>query len=178
LIAAKRTLKVCEVNVLHNEFLEHVWLKIEFSNKNLYLCAIYLAPDVDINCYKMHVEDVKSVSDSIDISDDLIVCGDYNLSEVQWHRDCETDVLLPTNIARDKSVILLENLSFCNLDQVNSFSNERGKFLDLVFSNITDNKIKVNISENPIVKLDRHHLAYEFVYDAMEYEFSPIECSN
>jgi hypothetical protein len=28
------------------------------------------------------------------------------------------------------------------------------------------------------VKLDRHHLAYEFIYDAMDYDFSPIECSN
>jgi hypothetical protein len=107
----------------------------------------------------MHVEDVKFVSDMIDINDDLIVCGDYNLSEVQWNRDSETDAMIPTNIAKDKSVILLENLSFCNLDQINSISNERGKFLDLVFINITDNKINVKICEDLLVKLDRHHLA-------------------
>jgi Reverse transcriptase (RNA-dependent DNA polymerase) len=178
LIAVMKKLNVCEVDVLHNECLEHVWLKIAFSKKNLYLCAIYLAPDVDIACYKMHVEDVKFVSDLIDINDDLIVCGDYNLSEVQWNLDSETDAMIPTNIAKDKSVILLENLSFCNLDQINSISNERGKFLDLVFSNITDNKINVKICEDPLVKLDRHHLAYEFIYDAMDYDFSPIECSK
>jgi len=175
LIAVKRKFDVSEVDVFHKEFLEHVWLKFKFPNKNLFLCAIYLAPDVDLACYSMHVEDVKYIFDSLEINDDMIVCGDYNLSEVQWTRDTESNLLLPLNILKEKSQVLLENVAFCDLDQINDVPNERGKYLDLVFSNVIDSKIRINQCEQPLVKLDRHHLAYEFNYNSMDYEFVSME---
>jgi hypothetical protein len=48
----------------------------------------------------------------------------------------------------------------CDLDHLNERPNENGTFLDLVFTNVPV-YMAVEGAETPLLKLDRHHKAYE-----------------
>jgi hypothetical protein len=48
----------------------------------------------------------------------------------------------------------------CDLDQVNVVPNDNGTFLDLVFTNAPVD-VSVAFADSPLLKLDRHHRAYE-----------------
>jgi hypothetical protein len=67
----------------------------------------------------------------------------HNLSEVNWMYDEEDRCMIPLALRREKSVVLLEGVAFCDLNQMNGISNQRERFLDLIFSNISSSDLSL-----------------------------------
>jgi hypothetical protein len=141
---------------------------------SLCLSLWYLAPDVDVSCYVRQVEDVKFINELCDVNDQILICGDYNLSEVNWMYDEEDGCMISLDLRREKSVVLLEDLAFCDLNQMNGISNQPERFLDLIFSNVSSSDLSVRSCECPMVRLDRHHRPYEISYSVESYEFLAV----
>jgi hypothetical protein len=68
--------------------------------------------------------------------------------------------VLPLNVTTDLESDLIGGLFGCDLDQVDVVSNDNGTFLDLVFTN-TPVDVSFACADSPLLKLDRHHRAYE-----------------
>jgi hypothetical protein len=49
----------------------------------------------------------------------------HNLSEVNWMYDEEDRCMIPLDLRRAKSVVLLEGMAFCDLNQMNGIFNQR-----------------------------------------------------
>jgi hypothetical protein len=67
--------------------------------------------------------------------------------------------VLPLNVTTNLESDLIGSLFGCDLDQVNVVPNDNRTFLDLVFTNAPD--VFVACADSPLLKLDRHHRAYE-----------------
>jgi hypothetical protein len=61
--------------------------------------------------------------------------------------------VLPLNVTTDLESDRIGGLFECDLDQVNVVPNNNSTLLDLVFTNAS--------FDSPLLKLDRHHRAYE-----------------
>jgi hypothetical protein len=62
----------------------------------------------------------------------------------------------------------------CDLDQIIAKSNENGSFSDLVFTNVLVD-MAVGVAETPLLKLDRHHKAYEIRMQICCYKLEAME---
>jgi hypothetical protein len=96
--------------------------------------------------------------------------------------------MIPLNVTSDLESDLIGDLFGCDLDQVNERPKENGTFLELVFTNVPVN-MAVEGAETALLKLDRHHKAYEVEiqiccckFEAMEsgikrYRFKLADCA-
>jgi hypothetical protein len=62
----------------------------------------------------------------------------------------------------------------CDLDQVNVVPNDKGTFLDMVFTNAPVD-VSVACTDSPLLKLDRHHSVYEIEMRVCCCEFKATE---
>jgi hypothetical protein len=62
----------------------------------------------------------------------------------------------------------------CDLDQINESPNENGTFLDLVFTKVPVD-MAVEGAETPLLKLGRHHKAYEIEMQICCCKFEAME---
>jgi hypothetical protein len=62
------------------------------------------------------------------VNDQILIYGDYNLSDVDWIYDEEDEFMIPLDLRREKSVVLLEQMAFSDLNQMNGISNQRERF--------------------------------------------------
>jgi hypothetical protein len=67
---------------------------------------------------------------------------------------------MPLNVTSDLESDLIGGLFGCDLDQMHKKPNNFGTFLDRVFTNVPVD-MAVEGAEAPLLKLDRHHKAYE-----------------
>jgi hypothetical protein len=58
------------------------------------------------------------------------------------------------------------------MKQLNSIPNRSGIFLDLIFSN-SSSDIGIKVSDDPLLKLDRHHEAYEVCVEITADRYEP-----
>ncbi len=136
---------------------EELWIKISLDDVDLILCGVYLphsAPDDFCRC---HIESVENISVNLRANDLVLICGDYNLSNLLWVRR-EGD-LCSSNVNSLRETLIVDGMSTCDLGQINNFPNQYGVFLDLVYSNSPD-LVNITLTDEPLLKLDRHHPAF------------------
>jgi hypothetical protein len=116
-----------------------------------------------------------------------LILGDVNLPKVKWKVEEESGSVIPLNVTSDLESDLIGGLLGCELDQINERPNENGTLLDLVFKSIPVNRA-VGVAETPLLKLSRHHKAYDIElqiccckFEAMEggvkhYRFKLADC--
>lgn len=75
--------------------------------------------------------------------DKIIICGDFNLPNIQWKRSNNQFALLPTDYPNSdaRSVRFVDTVSFNNLAQYNSQMNQNNRVRDLILSNFIDLKV-------------------------------------
>jgi hypothetical protein len=61
----------------------------------------------------------------------------------------------------------------CDLDQVNVVPNDKGTFLNLLFTNAHVD-VSVACTDSPLLKLDHHHRAYEIEMRVYRCKFEAI----
>jgi Endonuclease-reverse transcriptase len=128
---------------------------------------MYLAPDVGETSYELFVRDVRLIVEKSQLSDHIVIMGDFNLPKISW-LDFEDFGLSPTNLHAN----LIDGLIDCDFQQLNSTPNKYGVYLDLVFSN-SSSDVAIRTSKAPLLKLDRHHEAYEISVDISVTRYEP-----
>ncbi|KAL1390289.1 hypothetical protein pipiens_003185 [Culex pipiens pipiens] len=156
LIAAKTKLGCKAVELLNCESLEQTVIRLTLPLQTLFVCCVYIRPVSDPATYATHAAAVQQVIDLSKESDSVLVVGDYNLPNLIWYHDDDTDSLLPVNASSEQEVTLVESMLPLGLTQVNDLPNAFGKLLDLVF--VSDN-VSVELFEPPcpLLKVDQHH---------------------
>ena len=124
-----------------------------------------LAPEV---FYERHILSVDKVFKDLAPNDLMLTCGDYNLNEVKWtsrfNDEDDDDVLCPSNVTSVRETMVVDGMATCDMGQVNPIANQYGVYLDLVFCNFPG-MLQVAVSDDPILKLDRHHPAFVLTCD-------------
>jgi hypothetical protein len=103
-----------------------------------------------------------------------LVLGDFNLPKIRWKVDEGSGFVLPLNVTTDLESDLIGGLFGCDLHLVNVVPNDNGNFLDLVFTNALAD-ISVGCADSPLLKLDRHHRAYEIEMRVCSCKFEAME---
>jgi hypothetical protein len=129
----------------------------------LYVSAIWLAPDIGKRAYELFVEDIEAITDNSGLRDVILFLGDFNLPKLKWKVDEESGSMIPLNVTSELESDLIGGSIGCDWDQINERPNENGTFLDLVFTNV------------PLLKLYRHHKAYEIKMQIWCCKFEAME---
>lgn len=174
---------------------ELVLVRLRFSNRNVYVCCLYIPSGSPISVYHQYREALEKVIEfvDIDVEDKFYVLGDFNMTEVGWIPDpgdvdfssngfsddavYESNSLLPHNIDSSANADLLYCLMGSGLCQVNGLRNFQGRTLDLVFCNDPCN-VKVSKSVSPMVRIDKYHepIEIEFIVESdVVINFNPDE---
>lgn len=142
-----------ELNV---NFLEDLWVRIYQPNFSIYVCVVYITPmEHNKQLYERFFDKLRENISKLESTDRLIILGDFNLSEIQWHLNSD-NFLTPTNIKSDQSIDLINSMQFGGLNQFNHVLNHRQEILDLVLSNDTPSSLNIQRGF-PLVNEDNYH---------------------
>jgi hypothetical protein len=135
LIAVKRIFDVSELSTKNLSFVEHACVKIKCVTFScMFQLFTWLLMLVSV----------------------FLILGNFNLPKVKWTVDEESCSMISLNVTSDLESDVIAGLFGCDLDQINERPNKNGTFLDLVYTNMA-----VEGAETPLLKLVRHHKAYE-----------------
>ncbi|KAF6203486.1 hypothetical protein GE061_001817 [Apolygus lucorum] len=87
----------------------------------------------------------------------VLVLGDYNLPELSW-----TNTNNPSVSLSMKAQVLIDSITFLQLEQANFNRNPAGNILDLCLTNIPNLHVR---AADPIVKLDQFHPPFECTFE-------------
>lgn len=155
LVAVHKKLNSCRIDC--NNSLEQLFVSVSCLTKELILGVVYIPPKSDVTVYNEHCASVEEIlGGRADCS--VVIFGDYNLPNVDWSNDeFGVTVNSPPSHAATK---VAESFAYLGLSQLNTIPNDRGVFLDLLFSNV-----KSLTTERALDVLWRnsfHHIAYMF----------------
>lgn len=165
LLAIRSSLSSERILVPGTDDVEVVFVKLNFTNHNVYLASMYLPLGSDVGTYERCGEALQKFFDFIRcyVDDSIFILGDFNMADVFWSNDLERP-LLPSEIRSSGDRELICSLLGADLSQVNFVKNFQGKFLDLIFSILRKASV-------PMSKVDfNFHEPIEF-----SYEFSDVD---
>lgn len=151
LLAVKNSLKANLLSI-GDPSIEEVWVSITIGDLVYCVGCVYVPPLMDTSCYELHL---KSVSSACDRFENVLLVGDYNLSQITWSPGEDYLGLLPGNVRSAKEILLCDTFAFLGLSQFNYILNENNSILDLCFANF-DVKIKKSVG---LVNCDLYHPA-------------------
>lgn len=127
-------------------------------NYKLFIFVSYIPPSSPILTYNMHLENfftplVNNIGD-----ENVIICGDFNLPNIDWRFDADDKILTPFNILSVIESRFIDSILDNNFIQINNIPNIHNKFLDLVF--LSENFLySVVHVDTPLASTDSHHKA-------------------
>lgn len=111
---------------------EQLFIKLSISEKHLLLIGgVYTPPAAPIELYTAHAETVDELWQSSGCNMGII-CGDFNLPNVNWHNSVSG--LLLSGTVNDNVRAIGDIYRFLDFSQINSIRNQVGSLLDLVFT--------------------------------------------
>ncbi|KAL4100708.1 hypothetical protein QTP88_020742 [Uroleucon formosanum] len=139
---------------------EQLFIKLPIAKKHLLLIGgVYIPPSAPIELYTAHAETVDELWQSSGCNMGII-CGDFNLPNVNWHNSVSGLSLLGT--VNDNVKAMGDVYRFLDFSQNNSIRNQAGSLLDLVFTSEID--IVVDTSPDSLVMPDKYHPPLSITY--------------
>lgn len=133
LIAVKTSFRSSQLFELVDGF-EIIAIRIMTGSAALVLCLVYIPSNCNNDIYHNLSQCVSTkIVPKLNYDDHLIILGDFNLPEVRWELDEDTNCLYPVVQAAAEAVFLDSIMNF-GTKQVNNICNDRGRTLDLIFS--------------------------------------------
>lgn len=168
-ILVRNGLKSQRVLQFEDNTIESVCVQIHMnSNQFIILYVAYIPPYSDNDVFNKHVNCIRNILSNV--SCNLVVLGDFNLSKVKWEMCDEGGYFLPFDIPANKRVIydnFLNRMMLLSLHQVCAVRNDCDNVLDLVFTidyaRITISSPQIAVTE--VDKIDKAHPPIEVVYD-------------
>lgn len=159
LIAVKNHLKA--KLVLSGGMIEELFVEICGESRNL-LVGCFYTPNVVADTYNAHVQTIDKLVQEF-VNHEFIFLGDYNLRETIWsnHNELSDDLLAICNCS-DSNVqenvnLLMNFFSYLGMCQYFPVHAAKGYTLDLAFSSLQENCVRLVDSPDSLVPLDLHH---------------------
>lgn len=155
-----------------NDFgIEQLWIKVNIFGKNIFICALYIPPQSKIELYKAHITSITSAITQLNENDICVIIGDFNLRDIIWcedeNDDNVTSYLLPINVKSDIEICVVDQLMAEGFNQISNIYNSNMRWLDLVFTNESDN-VNVTCSTSNLLPNEIHHKALEINLSVQE----------
>lgn len=129
-------------------------MKLILPNKiSVLIACVYIPPSANVEVYENHVNEFDIIYQSC-VYDIVIVCGDFNLPDVNWYNN--GDSLVFSGTISDKVRVIGHQYALLNFTQNNEIRNQNGALLDLVFSS---SPLNIEPVVDTIVPCDAHHPA-------------------
>lgn len=141
--------------------IEEIFVEISGLTKNLIIGGFY-TPSIETEVYIKHF---KTVDKLIDLyrEHEFMIMGDYNLRETLWsnHNDVSDNLLAScyssNTLIRDNAVSLMNFFSYFGMSQYYPVHQAKGYTLDLAFSTLKENDVRLVNSLDSLVPLVPHH---------------------
>lgn len=165
--------------------LECVCAKITLSDCCLFIFCSYIQPNASFETYCEHLTAIKSI-DNLRPNDIIMVCGDFNLPNVQWlvNDDDDTSFMpiigdsqsVKSNIARHITTELLD----MGLLQISNIINANGNVLDLFYTNMPELAVieKADFLLIPDNKSDKAHVQTMITIECQPTVCTPCDNDN
>lgn len=171
LVAVNKSLDSQLIESCEENGCEQVWVKITNSVTNLIIASVYIPPSQPISVYEAHLSCIKRIVSTIDldtqvktkIKQQVKIYGDFNLPDLIWQMDDDSDSFIPINISRPIEREVLDTCHEIGLLQINDVHNQNSRLLDLAWTNFPD-KFNVSISRMNILHDEIHHKAIVIEY--------------
>lgn len=172
LIATSITFAASIIDTPISPFYDDIWVCIKTTNLRLIIGCVYFPPNSSPDCYQAFCNTSESLKNEYEDSKFLIL-GDFNLPLLEWHYEDST--LVPSSVSSPTAEVVIDSMYFQELHQLNSVSNCKGRFLDLVFADeFTD--LSLSQSKDPIINTDPYHPPLELIISD-DYT-SPLKSKN
>lgn len=157
-IAVRKSLCPTDVSIVLNGSTEQTWVKLCLPNKNIFIGAVYIPPLSHSSSYDQFIVDVKGIVDSMYPQDDIFICGDFNLPDIQWVPDVDNELILrPTAI----DCSFADEMSSLGLVQVCDI--KVNNQLDLIYTNV-DSNFSVSTAPHALKPDSAHHKSIYLEY--------------
>lgn len=156
LIALKNKFNADLISIPDSDLLELICVKIQFCTKNVYVVNCYIPPSSAIEIYIKYSKAIEFISQMLCSSDELLVCGDFNLPNLKWAPHDEDPFMVPINLNSELESTFIDCLNSNYLQQISSVSNYRARQLDLIFSTDWQNILTID-NTNSLVAIDPYH---------------------
>jgi Endonuclease-reverse transcriptase len=143
---------------------EIICVCININYRKFYLVELYIRPDSPFKVFENIVNAMNFLLSKSIHKDSIIVSGDFNLPDLLWiSNDIDNpNIFYPINACSRKELLILDSFHEFGLSQVNGFSNDNDKMLDLIWTNDPDLLYCLN-SDIFLVKSEIHHKSIEIV---------------
>ena len=136
-----------------DESIEHIFVNLNLGLRKILLVCAYIPPHASWDVYERHFSQIEEICMINNISD-LIVLGDYNISQIDWD---ENGLSRKINCCPRIYNLVSEFKNYLNLSQLNTTRNANGNIIDLIFSNIGAHSLYRHMSQDCLVPIDPHH---------------------
>lgn len=177
LIGVCNSLKSSSVPQWHTTgIIEDLWVSITLDGgKKLFICCIYAPPHAVLNNFILYFNKLEDILNR-NKENEFIIIGDFNLRNLTWEFDLDTNSYLPSIGIDPISEYFVDIMSFLNLKQYCNITNARGNVLDLLLSV----SLNMNVSQcaDSFVTEDSNHKAFEVSIDLSTQKLLPSSSYN
>lgn len=163
LVAIKSKFNVSEILIPNSESLEIVGVEVNLQSKKLIIISYYIPPNSNLEVYSNFNKAIDSITSELSSSDELIICGDFNLPNITWLPHDEEPFLTPRNLSNEIEYSFCDNLAANYMQQISNIKNFQSKQLDLIFTSDWDNIILTQFVST-LVNIDQYHPPITFTY--------------
>lgn len=137
---------------------------VAVKNENSIICNVYWPPQAA----REKCEDVDLLLNTLSVYNNthhIVMAGDFNLPGIKWKFDYDIHPHLIPDIDNTRPIEREALLFFhhANMQQITPQANNRGTFLDLLFTNKPDNCEMTDPEEHQVTAASEHHIPLSFV---------------
>ncbi|XP_045453897.1 uncharacterized protein LOC123663253 [Melitaea cinxia] len=146
---------------------EDLWVVVDVDicgkSEKLALCVVYLPPTSSTQMKLKTLSDfLNSASRVLLKMNKVVICGNFNLSFIDWVFDKDTLQIIPSNYNNSIGTAFVDFMLTNSLNQICAVRNCDDRILDLVLTNISGGSVVQ--SSDLLSKLDPFHPSFEITF--------------
>ena len=163
LVAVKTKFDAELVPTMKYKEFDDVWVKTVLNGQCHIFASVYFPPQfAKKQYYELFLETANSVICNSDPEIKIHIYGDFNQKDADFIKDCDNESLLLPIVGDNEALQqIFDTTSQLGLYQVNAIRNELNCFLDLLFTNCTED-FSVDKAVDPLWKNEKFHTAIEY----------------
>ena len=142
---------------------EHVWVKALIAGETHIFASVYFPPlHADKKSFEKFFGDVEKILDNFKPETKIHLYGDFNQRTADFIVDEDNESILLPVIGENQTLqYFFDEISKFGLNQINNVKNKQNCYLDLLFTNITED-FCVSSASMPLWKNETFHIAIEY----------------
>lgn len=140
-----------------------MWVKIKINEETHLFVSVYFPPDKAKKAsYEKFFEIAKTKIESLEPETKIHIYGDFNQKKVDFIQDVDNEFLLQPVLGENETLhLIFDKISELGLHQINHVRNQENCYLDLLFTNCTED-FCVDEAAVPLWTNEIYHTAIEY----------------